>query len=272
MSVVRQWEPAPLGGIIAGGGGRATPVVFLHGAGWAGISWLPQLERFAPQRLCLALDLPGHGASRHLAWTSLDAVADAVSESIARAFDEPFVLVGFSAGADVGIRLLARAPHTVAAAVLTGVSTMPVARVERWLDRLTWPVIATPVAHRILTAQMRLPAPVAARHLSRTRPLRIGDYANLSTEVLRGASLDDLSEQRAPVLALAGRHESRHARRSAARLVSVLPGRAMAALAPSGGHLWHVREPALFSEVVARWADGPGQLHPRLRALRTTGS
>lgn len=233
---------------------------------------MPQLERFSPDRVCLALDLPGHGASRHVPWTSLDAVADAVAASITRAVERPVVLVGFSAGADVGVRLLARAPQMIAAAILTGVSTLPVPRLERWVDRLTWPVIATPVAHRLLTAQMGLPPQLAARQREGSRPLRMRDYARLSTEVLKGASLDGLATQRAPVLAIAGRHESRHARRSAVRLVSVLPGRAVAALAPAGGHLWHVHEPTLFSEVVERWSTEPGELHAGLRKLGTSGA
>lgn len=63
--------------------------------------------------------LPGHGPAPHLAAGGFD---DAVDElAVAIPFDAPCTLVGYSMGARVALRLLARHPERFARAILIGV-------------------------------------------------------------------------------------------------------------------------------------------------------
>ena len=243
---------------------RRTPILFVHGAGWAGISWHRQLAEFRHERPCIAVDLPGHGSSRHTPWTTLDDVADQVAAVVADRGGGPVHLVGFSLGGDVGIRMLARHPELVDTALLTGVSTFAVPRVELVLDALTWPLLATPLAHRALTRAMRLDAPARRRHLEVSAPVRVEDYRRISDQILHGADVSDLGAVASPVLALAGRIESRHARRSARDLAGRLPSGSWAEV-PGAGHSWHVQRPAVFNLVLRQWLSAPGVVPAVLR-------
>ncbi|MDR6867069.1 pimeloyl-ACP methyl ester carboxylesterase [Microbacterium resistens] len=250
-------------------GGHPTepvPLVFLHGAGWAGVSWHRQVAEFRHERRCIVIDLPGHGASRDIPWTTFDDVADQVADVIAEQVGSPVDLVGFSLGGDIGIRLLARHPALIRTAMLTGVSTSAVPRAERLFEALTWPFVATPLVHRILTDAMKLDAGTRRRHLRETAPLRIADYRLLSAQVLHGADVSDLSGVETPVLVLAGACESGHARRSAPDLAAHLP-RAVWAEVSGAGHSWHVQRPDVFNLALRQWLADPGTVP---RVLRTS--
>lgn len=248
----------------SGSGRRRRPILFVHGAGWAGISWHRQIAEFRHERPCIAVDLPGHGASRSTPWTTLDDVADRVAAVVADRVGGPVHLVGFSLGGDVGIRMLARHPELVDTALLTGVSTFAVPRAELVLDTVTWPLLATPLAHRALTRAMRLDATARRRHLETTAPVRVDDYRRISGQILRGADVSDIGAVASPVLVLAGALESGHARRSARDLAGRLPAGSWAHV-PGAGHSWPVQRPAVFNLALRQWLAAPGTLPAVLR-------
>ncbi len=248
-------DPSPSLAVIDTGGSGA-PLVFLHGAAWAGVSWHRQLAAFGAAHRCLAFDLPGHGASRGIRWTTMDAAADAVAQTIVDLTPGPVHLVGFSLGADVGIRLLARHPALVHDALLTGAVTMPDTALWRMLDAASWPLVALPATHRLISRRMGLDRAAYAQHLRSSAPLRVGDFRRLSTQILAGTPVEDLRGCTAPVLALAGARESRLARRSVVRLAAHVP-HGLSAEVAGAGHDWHVREWELFNRVLAQWIGAP---------------
>lgn len=247
-------------------GGTARTLVFLHGACWAGISWHRQLSEFGSSWRCVAVDLPGHGASHAIAWRSMDESADRVAGLVRRIASGRVHLVGFSMGGDVGLRLLARHPALIDTALLTGIVTTASNPVARTLDRILTPLATTSTAHRIISRAMRLDAQALADHLRTTPPIRTADYRRLSSAILAGTATDGLETLRIPVLVAAGGRESTHARRSAAHVASLMPN-AVAAVAPGAGHSWHVSRSGLFNQTLAAWLDRPGRVPPTLRPL-----
>ena len=95
-------------------------VVFLHGFLGAAQDWDPLTAALSRGRRCLALDLPGHGASSvqpaapdgEGSALSMEAVAGAVAALLEAegAGEEPVVLVGYSMGARLALHLAARHP------------------------------------------------------------------------------------------------------------------------------------------------------------------
>lgn len=89
---------------------RAATVVLVHGLGSARSAWAPVVGGLAEQHHVVALDLPGHGASRPLADgepADPRALAARVAEALAEAgIDRPH-LVGNSLGGWVGLELAA---------------------------------------------------------------------------------------------------------------------------------------------------------------------
>jgi pimeloyl-ACP methyl ester carboxylesterase len=242
----------------------APTLVFLHGACWAGISWQRQLAEFGTTWRCVAVDLPGHGGSHAIAWRSMDECADRVAGLVRRIAPGPVHLVGFSMGGDIGLRLLARHPDLISTAFVTGVVTTASRPVMRAWDRACAPLVATRLAHRVISRAMRLDARALAEHLRTTPPVRAADYRRLSCAILAGTDTEGLAALRLPVLVTAGRRESADARRSAAQLAALMPG-AVAAIVPGAGHSWHVTRARLFNETLAAWLECPGQVPGVLR-------
>lgn len=97
----------------------APVVVLLHGLLLDSRTWLPTLPFLTDCRV-IAIDLPGHGASRgHAARTLQDCVL-AVAGTLDRVDATHPVIVGNSAGAIVALELALRRPDLAAAAVLLG--------------------------------------------------------------------------------------------------------------------------------------------------------
>jgi pimeloyl-ACP methyl ester carboxylesterase len=87
--------------------GVGTPVVFIHGFGGDLSSWRPLVGRMASGLPLMALDLPGHGASKAHQVTSFDDMVTAVGDAL-RAHGTPLHLVGHSVGGAVATALTAR--------------------------------------------------------------------------------------------------------------------------------------------------------------------
>lgn len=78
-----------------------TAVIFVHGFGCALADWAAQVAHLSPRFKCIALDLPGHGASPVPDTPTMQALADAVNRVKQEAGTEHVVLVGHSLGTRV---------------------------------------------------------------------------------------------------------------------------------------------------------------------------
>ncbi|MEY4138660.1 MAG: hypothetical protein RLZZ371_842 [Pseudomonadota bacterium] len=84
---------------VAGDGDPA--VIFVHGFGCALADWAAQVAHLSPRFKCIAMDLPGHGASPVPDAHTMQALADAVNRVKQEAGTEHVVLVGHSLGTRV---------------------------------------------------------------------------------------------------------------------------------------------------------------------------
>ncbi len=89
-------------------GGRGPCLLLLHGTGGATHSWRDVLPRLLERYTVVAPDLPGHGFT---SWAPADAftlpgMADSVARLVAELAVKPALVVGHSAGAAVGLRLV----------------------------------------------------------------------------------------------------------------------------------------------------------------------
>ena len=78
--------------------GQGPPIVFLHGLGSSGESWVPQLRTLGNAYQCIAPDLPGYGASLETDPMSFSAWADALEHLLDDMSLDRVVLVGHSLG------------------------------------------------------------------------------------------------------------------------------------------------------------------------------
>lgn len=95
--------------------GQGAPIVMLHG--WAmhtGV-WRDFAQALAEQQQVVCLDLPGHGLSESISPYNLESVVDAIYTELPA---QASVLVGWSLGGNIALRLAERYPQRIKAIVL----------------------------------------------------------------------------------------------------------------------------------------------------------
>jgi len=94
-------------------------ILFIHGAGIPGWFWKKQVIYFSKFHHCIVVDLPDHGKSSSVEFTSIDEVAGELLLIIERhAHDRRAVVVGHSLGAKIVTFMLARNSGLIERAII----------------------------------------------------------------------------------------------------------------------------------------------------------
>jgi pimeloyl-ACP methyl ester carboxylesterase len=250
----------------------SAAIVLLHGDAATGGMWDQHLRQLVGYH-CLAPDLPGHGRSNHLPWTSLDDTAQQVAALIEdRIPARRAHLVGLSLGGAVAHSLLAQRPELLDRVVIDGcglVDVLPARGVGLW--KLGF-ALAAPFIHRgpviglfarmvgvapsdreQFAVDLRAVSPAAFR-----RAFAEGNNIRISRAELSAAC---------PTLLVAGEREQRAIRAANAALAALMP-HAEARFAPRRGHAWLAVDPELHVRMVQAWLSG--QELPAELAAETT--
>ena len=100
------------------GSGSSLTLLCLHGAGGNHTVWLDAMDRLAPDQKAIAIDLPGHGASKGKASRSISGYATQVKSFVDTLGLPPLVLCGHSMGGGIAIEYGLRNPGDLAGLVL----------------------------------------------------------------------------------------------------------------------------------------------------------
>ncbi|OQK16982.1 hypothetical protein AU255_03525 [Methyloprofundus sedimenti] len=109
--------------------GHGEPIVMLHG--WAmhtGV-WRDFAQLLAAEHQVVCLDLPGHGRSASIAPYTLDAVVDAIYTQLP---EKASVLVGWSLGGNIALRLAEKYPQRIKSLLL-------IANNPHFIEIESWP-------------------------------------------------------------------------------------------------------------------------------------
>lgn len=100
------------------GGGRALPIVFLHGVGSDKSVWQPQIAHFGKSRRAIAFDYPGYGESDPAPGAGRDDFAAAMLAAMDALDIDRAHVCGLSLGGVIAIAMHAAAPDRCASLVL----------------------------------------------------------------------------------------------------------------------------------------------------------
>jgi pimeloyl-ACP methyl ester carboxylesterase len=242
--------------VVATGDLNAPAIVFLHGVGTSGWMWWQQVAAFADYR-CLTVDLPGHGRSRDVPWTSLADTAAQVAALMREKTDAGTAhVVGLSLGGYVALTLLERHPAAMDRVAISGVAAEPWP--HRWfLGPQVWLTTTQLRSRRLLAAQARslgLPPHAQAAFVENALAMSAQTYRRITDEVASYRVPRSLRAVENPTLVLAGSRESNLIRRSVEILRATMPaatGRVVAGV----GHGWNVEAPGLFNATVRDWIE-----------------
>ena len=251
----------------------APAIVFLHADGASGRMWDRHMRRLAGYH-CLAPDLPGHGRSNQLPWTSLDDTTQQVVGLIEERIPARQAhVVGLSLGGVVAHTLLAHRPELLDRVVIDGAGVLPSRGVGLW--KLGMALIA-PLIHRKLVISVLYRALGGDPDDPAGQAAFAVDLRAVSPSAFRRAFADANDNHRfskaelsasCPTLLVAGEREPGAVRASNASLAALMPN-AVARFAPGGGHGWLAGAAKLHVRMVEAWITG--QQLPAELAAETT--
>lgn len=248
------------------GPANAPTIVFLHAIGTSGWMWERQVAALAEYH-CIVPDLPGHGQSAAVPWTSLNDTVRLVAEIIRRrATGGRAHIVGLSLGSYVGLQLLSTAGEVVDRAVLSGLNVLPLPGfgLMSVMGYAMVPFLKTNMFIRANARALQVPEESLADYGRSVRQLSRRAYLRASGDAGRFRLPANAASITAPTLFVAGTREHPLIHGSITQAVAALPN-AEGRLAPDVGHGWNGEKPELFSQMIRAWisqAPLPSELLP----------
>lgn len=256
------------------GSGDGPPVVFIHGLSGCWQNWLENLPRFAQERRCIALDLPGFSRSEMPAEEiTINGFARAVDELCEQLELGEVAVVGNSMGGFAGAELAISFPERVERLVLVaaaGISSVnlrrePVLAAARLLAGTTAAGAASAPAFVRRPRWRHALLALVARH-----PTRLA--LDLTVEMLHGAGSpgflpalealtnydfrERLPEIRCPTLVIWGRNDALVPVADAKRFEELIP-RSRRIVMDDTGHVPMLERPETFNTYLAEFLAEP---------------
>ena len=249
----------------------APAIVFLHADGASGGMWTQHVGRLAGAFHCLAPDLPGHGRSNRVPWSSLqDTTQQVVGLIEGRVPARHAHVVGLSLGGVVAHTLLAQRPELLDRVVIDGAGVLPARAAGLWRLAIA---LLSPFIHRKLVISVLYRALGGDPGDPAGRAGFAADLRSVSPAAFRRAFANANDNHRfsksqlgasCPTLLVAGEREPGAVRASNAALAALMPN-AVARFAPGGGHGWLAGAAELHVRMVEAWITGqelPTELAP----------
>ena len=261
------------GGLVAGTEtGSGPPILLLHGLGGTWQYWSRTMELLAGSARCIALDLPGFGASdTPPGGFTLDSASDNLAAALRALGAGRAVVCGHSLGGPLGARFALRHPDAVSKLVLVGPSGLAPAppwqrRVLRavpaynLLQLVPWPwerLLLSIAPLRRAGLGLLVDNPSAFDPALLRRMVEGARHARALTPALSASFAtgldDDAPLVSAPIAAIWGSRDRMVPPRDSEILARVVPSAEIHFL-PGCGHLPMVERPEAFADLLRRVA------------------
>lgn len=236
------------------GGGEKAPVFLVHPINLRKECWLDLALGLANYRLCVAVDLAGHGESSDDEDPSLDAwVSDCVDVATSLELDR-FHVVGGSVGGTIALCLASELPTTILSVTAMGSAIRdepgpagePVPDLAGMLDTRTVEELFAVLAFEAVAPGSPPSLVTAVRHLTNTHGKQV------VRRTLHAASAADATAWvpgvRCPVLVVTGEFDTAGSPDAGARMASSVGGRHQ--VLPHVGHLPMLEDAAAVLELL----------------------
>jgi pimeloyl-ACP methyl ester carboxylesterase len=234
----------------------APAIVFLHGVGVHGGMWHDHMAAL-PDYHCLAPDLPGHGRSRSIPWTSRAETAASVARIIEALPGGRAHLVGLSLGGSVALELLATRSGLLDHVVLDGCGVVA----SRWAPaaKLAFaalsPFVRFGVTGRLLAGALGMRDPTERAELfEQVRQVDPGSFRRAFAQAQDVRISPSLLAARCPTLIVSGARELA-AMHTSSRLLAARMRHAEAMVMPGAGHGWAARHPDVHVAMIRAWLE-----------------
>jgi 3-oxoadipate enol-lactonase len=248
-------------GYSEAGGGKAMPIVFLHGVGSDKSVWHPQLAHFGHTRRAIAFDYPGYGDSDSAPeGTTRDDYATAIVSAMRELEIDRAHICGLSLGGVVAIAIHHAAPERCASLILADTFAVhPEGRaiyergitasenLRRMAEARVDILLAQPAAPRVRRE--------AVETMARIDPAA---YCVGAKAVWLADQRDRTQEIHVPTLVIVGDQDLITPVDLSNELVDLIPDARMQVIV-NAGHLTNLEKPAEFNAIVDDFIAGMEQ-------------
>jgi len=240
------------------GRGSQTTLIFLHASGYDSRMWA-KLIKSLDMYSCVAIDLPGHGQSRHIPFTTIEEAAGhvfATIQALGITGKECHVVV-LSLGVYVGMSLIHQYQASLGKAILTGFNVAPIPGFF-WMKLFGYfisPLTCTKWYRRLSEKAMEIPADSPMRNANEAAPMS----SKTTRAVLRAVGRFAIPPQELPsiqteLLAVAGEKEHETLLNTLTFLPQKMPNCQSYKVARLG-HAWPAQDPDLAIRLIRSWID-----------------
>jgi pimeloyl-ACP methyl ester carboxylesterase len=231
--------------------GQEPTVICVHGYCQSSGYWLPTLDHLAAEGVrCLAVDLPGFGASAAEPGPyTMEGLADAVARLLELKRIDKIVLVGGSMGGVVAQHFVVRHPARIERLLLvaTGAYTADPAGALAKADAVETAAWDEATVAPMVTGFFRQPPPESEQKKYRGIALAASQRAAVAAarSNARSRTLDRLGEIKVPTLIIQGRHDRARTPAQGAEMRDRIAGARLEILEESG-HTPQLEQPSEF--------------------------
>ena len=246
-------------------GNRQNPaIVFLHGVGASGFMWEFHM-RALQNYYCIAPDMPGHGKSTNVEWSTLNEVAEYVHDLIQRLPQKKAHVIGLSLGGSVTINLLCRHSDVIDCAIVDGAGIIPIRGVTAIKLGVT---VLSPFIHSNLVIKAIASGVGIQKEAMKnfSRDMKMASPASFRRAFCQPNDMTlppGMDKVTTPTLFVCGEKEARETAESNRKLAALMPN-AACRVAPKLGHGWLAQNPDLHIEMVRACLEGKN-LPPELK-------
>lgn len=252
--------------VLESGDTTKTMILFLHGAGSDSEMWENHIKVLESDYYCIAPDLPGHGGSNHLSWTSIEQVGDELVSMIRNKTSKKIVLVGFSLGGSLAFYLLERYPELICKAIIDGASARPI-KGYAFVIQLMSPFLKS---NFILNAMAKSLGIKKSERASFKKSIKNADRKSFKRSMIQANKFNLKNNEFAktiPVLYASGEKESETMHQSHIEL-SKSNSRSHCVQYPEKGHAWMVFDIETHVSMISNWILDTGDIPNKLRIMK----
>lgn len=243
-------------------------IVFLHGGGVSGWMWEKQMEYFHDYH-CLVPDLPGHGLSSRMNFSINGSAEEILSLILAKAQGKKVVLIGFSLGAQIAIKILSLNPDLVDYAIINSALVRPIPLANKMINptiRLTYRLTKNRTFSKIQARQLYIGDQWFETYYKESSNMERNTLIKILEENMSFRIPTDFSMSKAKILITVGKHEKKIMRKSVLDLLDKNIN-CKGLIIPNVGHGVSLALPDLFNKMVDAWIND-GELPSELIRIK----
>lgn len=230
-------------------------MVFLHGGGVSGWMWDEQVKYFTTTYHCLVPDLPGHGKSKHDSFSIEDSAERLIQLIKEKKNNKPIIVIGFSLGAQVLVKMLSIQPHFIDYAIINSALTKPMpysAKLTMPLFKLSFPLVKWRSFAKLQAKVLYIKENQLDLYYQDSSETSLHTFIQVMQENMSFSIPNDFYKADGNILVTVGEKEKKIMRKSASELTHANPN-ATGIVIPKIGHGISLADPTFFNDLIDDW-------------------